>query len=146
MFQSNYFKRVLLAAMLLSVASSAQKMDTKSLREILFKQGFTGSLQGKIAFHRLGTMKYNSSMLQVYYYTWEETNPPGRAIHFSQRLIFIENSNYLGQYVIADRPVLIKPDSLRFPYTKEDGNTIQCDQEGLPESVHMDGNYLALER
>jgi hypothetical protein len=147
MFQSYYFKSVLLTAMLLSVASSAQKMNTKSLRDILSKQGFSGLLQGKkITYKYLGNMKCNSAMLQVYYYTWEETNPAGLAIHASYRLIFIENSNYLGQYVIADHPVLIKPDSLRFPYSKEDGNTIQCDQEGLPKSLLLNGDYINLER
>ncbi|MDR3753887.1 MAG: hypothetical protein P4K93_09545 [Terracidiphilus sp.] len=146
MFQSSYFIRVSLMAMLLSITSSAQKLDTKSLREILSKQGFTGLLQGKITFKFLGNMRCSSAALGVYYYTWEETNPPGRAIHFSQRLIFIENQSYLGQYVIADRPTLIKADSLRFPYPKDDGNTIQCDQNGLPELVHLGGGDIPLER
>jgi len=146
MSQSTHFIRVSLIAMLLSITSSAQKLDTKSLRDILSKQGFSGLLQGEIAFKFLGNMQCDSAALGVYYYTWEETNPPGRAIHFSQRLIFIENRNYLGQYVIADRPALIKPDSLRFPYSKDDGNTIQCDQDGLPESVHLNGGDITLER
>lgn len=146
MFQSSYFIRVSLMAMLLAITSSAQKLDTKSLTDILSKQGFTGLLQGKITFKFLGNMQCGSAALGVYYYTWEETNPPGRAIHFSQRLIFIEKSKYLGQYVIADRPTLVKRDSLRFPYSKEDGNTIQCDQEGSPESVHLGGGDIPLER
>jgi len=91
-------------------------------------------------------MKCSSKTLQVYYYTWEETNPPGRAIHFSQRLIFIENRNYLGHYVIGDRPILVKRDSLRFPYSKEGGNSIRCDPEGLPGSVQLEGGDTVLER
>jgi hypothetical protein len=85
-------------------------------------------------------------MLQVYYYTWEETSPPGCAIHFNQRLIFIQNRDYLGQYVIADRPTLIKQDSLRFTYPVEDGNTIQCDQDGLPKSIQLNGQFTIFER
>lgn len=138
--------RASLLVMLLSFPSGAQVLNTKSLRKILTEQGFTGSLQGKVRFNHLGKMKCNSAMLQVYYYTWEETNPPGRAIHFSQRLIFIQERNYLGQYVIPDRPVLINSDFLLFPYSKDDGNTIQCNQEGLPESVNLDGSGINLER
>ena len=85
-------------------------------------------------------------MLRVYYYTWEETNPPGRAIHFSQRLIFIENRNYLGQYVISDRPVLVKPDRLLFPVSEEDGNSLKCDGDSLPTSGTLDGTGVYLFR
>jgi hypothetical protein len=138
--------RVLLVAISLSVASNAQRLDTKSLRDILSKQGFSGTLEGKISFSFLGNMKCSSAAPQVYYYTWEETNPPGRAIHASYRVIFIEDRKYLGQYVVADRPTLIKRYSLRFPYAKDDGNSIQCDQDGLPESVQLNGDYIALER
>jgi hypothetical protein len=131
--------RVLLAILLLSVTSIAQRLDTKSLRNILSKQGFSGELHGKVTFSRLGTMKCNAEELRVFYYTWEETNPPGHAIHFSQRLIFVEKQTYLGQYVISDRPVLVKPDLLRFPVSEEDGNTLRCDEDGLPKSLYLDG-------
>jgi hypothetical protein len=137
---------VLLAMVSLSSISSAQKLDTKSLKDLLSKQGFTGLLQGNVTFNLLGGMRCNSAMLQVYYYTWEETSPPGRAIHFSQRLIFIQNREYMGQYVIADRPTLLKQQSLRLPYSGDDGNTIQCDQGGLPQVVHLDGQDVPLER
>jgi hypothetical protein len=137
---------VLLTVVLLSSSASARELDTHSLKDILSKQGFTGLLQGKVTFGLLGGMQCNSAMLQVYYYTWEETNPPGRAIHFSQRLIFIKNREYMGQYVIADRPTLFKQQSLRFPYSRDDGNTLQCVQGGLPESVHLGGQDILLER
>jgi hypothetical protein len=146
MMRSTNLAYVLLAAMVLALTSNAQKLETKSLKDLLSKQGFTGLLQGKVTFNLLGKMKCNSAIVQIYYYTWEEANPPGRAIHFSQRIIFIENRNYLGQYVVSDRPVLVKQEMLRFHYSKEDGNTIQCDQGGLPESVHLDGHYIGLER
>jgi hypothetical protein len=139
MLRSTHLIRALLVTMLLSLTSSAQKLDTKSLKDILSKQGFTGLLEGKFTFTLLGNMKCNSTMLQVYYYTWEESHPPGRAIHASYRLIFIEDRNYVGQYVVSDRPVLVKPDSLRFPVSEEDGNSFKCDEEGLPKSFYLDG-------
>ena len=146
MFRRTYLIRALVVAMLLSLPSSAQKVDTKSLRDILSKQGFTGLLRGKVTFSLLGTMKCNSAILHVYYYFWEESNPPGKAIHSSQRFIFLKNGNYLGQYVIADRPSLIKPDLLQFPNSGEDGNSIKCDREGLPGSVILDGQSTVLFR
>jgi hypothetical protein len=137
-----------LAIALLSSVASSQKLDTHSLMDILSKQGFTGQLHGnvKVTFTRLGDINCSAKRLQVYYYTGEETNSPGRAIHFSQRLIFIRNREYMGQYVIVDRPALIKQNLLRFPYSQNDGNTIQCAQEGLPETVHLDGSDIQLER
>ena len=146
MSRSTHSMLVLLAVVLLSLTANAQKLDTKSVKDILSKQGFTGLLQGKVTFNLLGDMRCISAQLQVYYYTWEETNPPGRAIHFSQRLIFIKNREYMGQYVIADRPTLLKQQLLRFPYSRDDGNTLQCDQGGLPESVHLDGQDVLLEK
>jgi hypothetical protein len=129
----------LLVTIMLSLTTSAQKLDMKSLRDILSKQGFTGLLQGKVTFALLGDMKCNSRMLHVYYYTWEESEPHAAAIHFSQRLIFIDNQNYVGQYVVSDRPVLVKPDSLRFPVSEEDGDSLRCDQDGLPKTLVLDG-------
>ena len=137
---------VLLAIMLSSVTSTAQRLGTKSLRDILSKQGFSGELHGKVAFSRLGTIRCNADELQVFYYTWEESHPPGRAIHFSHRLIFVEKKKYIGQYVISDRPVLVKPDLLRFPVSKQDGNALRCDQDGLPKSLYFDGGDRGLER
>ena len=69
MKRSNHLMRLLLVAILLPVTSTAQKLDTKSLRDILSKQGFTGVLQGKVTFAHLGEMKCASTMLRVYYYT-----------------------------------------------------------------------------
>jgi hypothetical protein len=146
MSQRRSLVRVLLAMVLLSVTSTAQRLDTKSLRDILSKQGFSGELHGKVTFSRLGTLKCNAEGLQVFYYTWEETNPPGRAIHFSQRLIFIEKQKYLGHYVISDRPILVKPDLLRFPFSEEDGSVLRCDQDGLPKTIYLDGGDRVLEQ
>jgi len=140
------FVRVLSALVLLSITSTAQRLDTKSLRDILARQGFSGELRGKVTFSRLGTFKCNAEKLQVFYYTWEETNPPGRAIHFSQRLIFIEKQNYIGHYVISDRPLLVEPDLLRFPVSREDGNALRCDKDGLPKSLYLDGGGRVFER
>src|SRR5258708_12753145 len=89
MLPSTCLARLLIVAMVLSVTSPAQKVDTKSLKDILSKQGFAGSLQGRITFTFLGNMKSNSKALQVYYYPWEQTNPPGPAIHFIHRPLFI---------------------------------------------------------
>ena len=93
-----FLVRALLAAMLVSFASSAQELDKKSLERILSKQGFSGQLTGnvKVRFAFLGNMKCGSAVLHVYYYTGEETHPPGKAIHFNRRLIFLENRTYLG--------------------------------------------------
>ncbi len=146
MLRSTHLVRALLVATLLSVASSAQRLDTKTLKEILSKQGFSGTLQGKITFTLLGNLRCDSAVFRVYYYTWEETNPPGRAIHFSQRLIFIENRSYIGQYVVSDRPVLVKPDILRFPVSEADGDSLKCDQDGLPKSLILDGGSRDLFR
>jgi hypothetical protein len=137
---------VLLLAMMLSLGSSAQQLDTKSLKDILSQQGFTGLLQGKVTFKYLGNMKCNSVALRAYYYTWEETNPPGRAVHASYRLIFIEKRDYVGQYVVSDRPFLVKPDMLRFQVSEEDRNSLRCDPNGLPKSLILDGESRVLFR
>ena len=148
MLRSTHLIRVLVVAILLLVTSNAQNLDTKSLKDILSKQGFTGQLYGnvKVTFTRIGVMKCNTAGLQVYYYVGEETNLPGRAIHASYRILFIEDRNYIGQYVVSNRPVLVKPDLLRFPISEEDGNSLKCDREGLPKSLILDGESRVLFR
>jgi len=54
MLPSTRLMRLLLAATLLSATCSAEKLDRKSLSDILSKQGFTGLLQGRITFTFLG--------------------------------------------------------------------------------------------
>jgi len=132
---------VLLVAILLSAICVAQSPDKKALKDILSKQGFSGVLYGndKITFTCLGSLQCNAENLSVYYYTWEEVNPPGRAVHFIQRLIFLKGRDYVGQYEVSDRPVLIKPDLLRFPVSEEGGNSLSCGQKGLPKSLLLDG-------
>lgn len=142
MLPNRYLFCVLLLVLVLP--SSGQERDTKSLKDILSEQGFSGLLQGKITFKLLGDMSCKSKVLQVYYYTWEETNPPGKAIHFSQRLIFIHKNRYVGQYAVPDGPSLIRPNLLRFPDSKED--SVNCDETGLPKSITLDGESSELFR
>jgi hypothetical protein len=48
--QGKFLKRVLLAAMPLTITSGAQNVNTKSLRGNLTKQGFTGCCRASLNF------------------------------------------------------------------------------------------------
>jgi hypothetical protein len=117
----------------------AQTTSDKALKGLLQEQGFTGQLTGEITFTHLGGIGCSGKHLQVYYYEWEESNPPGRAIHQSKRIIFVDKKRYLGSYIVEDRPTKIGSDSLRFDYTENLGNEFKCDRDGLPNSVLLNG-------
>jgi len=79
--------------------------------------------------------------LQLYYYTWEETQPHGEAIHAAYRILLLsEAQEYLGQYQVeGDHPTMRGKKYLEFPYPESEGNRIQCDQDGPPAEVILNG-------
>jgi hypothetical protein len=118
----------------------AQRASADSLRRLLSKQGFTGELTGNVQFTKLGVLGCNATNLRVFYYEWEESNPPGVAIHQSKRIILVGPHNeYIGSYAVEDRPITIGRKSLVFDYPEKLGNVIRCDQNGLPKSVLLNG-------
>jgi len=117
--------------------------NLRSLRDQLAKQGFTGMLEGKVHFFRLGTLQCNNTKLSVYYYEWEESHPPGKAIHAAYRILFMSPTfDYLGSYHVSDRPIKTGPSTISFNYPEADGNILQCDVDGLPKQVLLDGDRL----
>ena len=134
-------------AMLFSATILAQQphTSTSSLKQLLDQQGFSGALEGKIAIKRLGVFHCGSRTLEVFYHTWEESNPPGKAIHAAYRIFFLENGNkYIGQYMVQDPPTKITRTAIVFGYPASDGNSIACDGDNLPESVELNGEGSAL--
>ena len=131
-----------LFVLLFSVTVLAQNPHTStgSLKRLLAQQGFTGALEGKITIKRLGIFHCGSRQLEVFYHTWEESNPPGRAIHAAYRVVLLENgSRYVGSYKVQDPPAKIARAAIFFDYPKDAGNVIACDDNSLPESVVLNG-------
>ncbi|MGP8270676.1 MAG: hypothetical protein ACLQLH_11460 [Terracidiphilus sp.] len=128
--------------LLLSVSVFAQipRTLTSTLKQLLAQQGFSGALEGKIAIKRLGVFHCGSRTLEVFYHTWEESNPPGKAIHAAYRIIFLEGGNkYVGQYKVQDPPTTITRTAIVFAYPAGDGNTIECEGDSLPKEVLLNG-------
>ena len=122
---------------------NANGESTVKLKKELASQHFTGVLEGNVRFTTLGQLSCGSSSLQVFFYEWEESTPPGEAVHSSYRVILMHGATYLGSYVVADKPSL-QGDELRFPYT-ENGNSIRCGIEGAPpKKVLLDGENISL--
>jgi hypothetical protein len=148
----NYGFRFVASSLLLfsccvNVHAATHRLTLAKLKSLLESQGFSGGFEGRVRISRLGEMNCAANNLQVYYYTWEETNPPGEAIHAAYRILFFKDSTtYLGQYQVGDRPKLLQSNKLVFNYAEGDGNTIQCDQNGLPESVLINGEDLTLSK
>jgi hypothetical protein len=89
-----------------------------------------------VALKRLGVFACGTRKLEISYYSWEESNPPGRAIHASYRVVLLEDgSKYVGSYSIQDPPAKIARTAILFNYPKDDGNAITCDGDNLPESA-----------
>jgi len=130
------------SVMLFSATMLAQQphTSTSSLKHLLAQQGFSGALEGKITIKRLGVFHCGSRPLEVFYHTWEESNPAGKAIHAAYRIVFLENGNkYLGQYKVQDPPTKITQTAIVFGYPASDGNSIACEGDSLPESIELNG-------
>ncbi|MGA3135751.1 MAG: hypothetical protein ABSC88_07135 [Terracidiphilus sp.] len=127
--------------LLLSASLFAQtsRTPTSTLKQLLAQQGFSGALEGKIAIKRLGVFHCGSRTLEVFYHSWEQSNPPG-ARHAAYRIIFLEDGNkYIGQYRVQDPPTKITRTAIVFDYPAGDGNIIECEGDSLPEEVLLNG-------
>jgi hypothetical protein len=115
------------------------------LKKSLEWQGFSGQLSGNVHFTHLGELGCNAKKFRVLYYTWEETNPPGKAIHAQNRIVLLgDDGNYAGSYIVDDRPAKALPNALVFGYEDKLGNEIQCNAHGLPKNVLLDGELRDL--
>jgi hypothetical protein len=122
-----------------SILAQTPRTSTSTLKHLLAQQGFTGALEGKITIRRLGILHCGSRQLEVFYHTWEQSNPPG-ARHAAYRVVFLEDGNrYIGSYRVHDRPAKIVRDAILFNFSEEDGNMIRCNQDELPAEVSLDG-------
>jgi len=120
-----------------SCASSAK------LKKELAAQSFTGVLEGDVRFTALGALHCGTNSLQVVFYEWHESSPPGKAVHSSYRVILMHGTTYLGSYAVEDRPT-IKGDELRFPYDA-DGNSMKCGADGVPpKKILLNGEIVSL--
>lgn len=123
-----------------SVFAQPPRTSTRTLKHLLAQQGFSGALEGKIAIKRLGVLRCGSRTLEVFYHSWEESHPPGKAIHAAYRIVFLENGNkYVGQYKVQDPPTKITRTAIVFDYPAGDGNNIECEGDSLPEEVTLNG-------
>lgn len=123
-----------------SIFAQTPRTSSRTLKQLLAQQGFSGALDGKIAIERLGVFHCGSRPLEVFYHSWEESHPPGKAIHAAYRIVFLENGNkYLGQYKVQDPPAKVTRTGVIFDYPKRGGNKIECDGDSLPQSLTLNG-------
>jgi hypothetical protein len=124
--------------------ATAQK--NRALVRMLQEQGFTGALRGDIHFTTLGTLRCAKSNFRVVYFEWYGPAHPGS--HRAQyRLLFLEGGDrYVGSYVIRDKPVLNRSDSVLFGYDNASGNVIKCSEIGSGKSVQLDGDWVLFEK
>jgi hypothetical protein len=132
------YTAILLMACLLP--GQQKRPATTDLKRLLTEQGFSGSLTSEARFTEIGDLACNTRKLRLIYYEWEESNPPGNAIHAQYRILFIgDKSKYIGSYIVEDRPTTILSDALVFGYEGKLGNKIQCNAQGLPKTVLLNG-------
>jgi hypothetical protein len=84
--------RFVYPAVVLSIGASplcAHQPNTRALTTLLAQQGFSGELHGNVHFTPLGTLACHGKKLQTFFYEWEQSNPPGKAIHATHRILFI---------------------------------------------------------
>jgi len=145
----NYVRYQLFLSTLLIVVCplTMQGKIPRRLKKQLVKQGFSGALEGKVHVSQIGTLQCSNTELTVFYYEWEESHPPGQAIHFISRLIFMDSqSKYLGHYVISDRPTKTGSSAIYFDYPETVGNRLERTSAGLPQEIVLDGEQRMLEK
>jgi hypothetical protein len=131
---------LLIGMPILSMSSHASSADIK---KELAAQKFSGVLNGDVKFTTLGELHCGANPLQVVFYEWYESSPPGKAVHSSYRVVLMHGTTYVGSYVVEDKPS-IQGDEIQFPYTS-DGNSIKCTSDGAPpKKVLLDGEVIPL--
>lgn len=113
------------------------------MKEQLSRQGFSGPLTGKVHLDELGSLHCGIRVYRVFFWDWEESNPPGEAIHAAYRLIFFDGEKYLGSYKVGDRPNTLTAESILFPYPEKFGNRIACADIGPGRNADLNGEQVA---
>jgi hypothetical protein len=128
------------ALVLVWVPVFADAESQRRLKQLLSSQGFSGPLIGKVHISELGWLHCGAETYRVLYHQWDDSHPPGRAIHASQRLVFLaDGEQYLGSYVIASKPLKVSSGSILLPYPQELGNSIACADIGDGKKIVLDG-------
>jgi len=143
----NAMRRWIFTALLLCCSLFAERAGAGAhhLRRLLAEQGFSGELRGKVTIAQLGVLGCGNDEFQVFYYSWEESNPPGKAIHANYRILFLKSGNtYVGSYSTSDRHPKVKGREIRFEDSTDQGNVIACNEDGLPKTVVLDGERRLL--
>jgi hypothetical protein len=118
----------------------ANSSGTEAIRKTLATQGFTGALDGKIAIKKLGVIAVGPTAYQIFSYIWEESCPPGAAIHASQRIVVMAGTGrYIGSYSVEDPPTRLVRNAILFGYSESLGNRIRFDRNGPPTKIHLNG-------
>ena len=138
------------ASLLLAAAVTPACAGTPSRHEllkILAHQGFSGALTGDIHLTPLGSLQCRARSYQAFFFQWYDIHPAGKAIHAQSRIVMLdEHRQYLGSYVVDDKPVKVTPGSILFPYTEELGSAISCDADTLPTKARLNGEQRPLEK
>jgi len=145
--ENRIMKFVLVGVFLIGMPILAMSSHTSSfdLRKELAAQQFSGVLNHDVKFTTLGELHCGANPLQVVFYEWYESSPPGKAIHSSYRVILMRGTTYIGSYVVEDKP-RIQGDKILFPYAS-DGNSVRCTADGVPpQRVLLDGEFVPLEK
>jgi|ERR1017187_6126952 hypothetical protein len=138
-------KKLIALLLFFQITGFTQSTDQGALKRLLAKGGFSGELNGKVRLTQLGTIQCGQTGYAVIYYEWEESNPPGAAIHATQRVLFLGGDrHYVGSYSVDDRPLKIAPASILFDYLQALGNVIKCSRTQLPKTVLLNGEPRVL--
>jgi hypothetical protein len=145
-----HWKRMLTAIICLTVLTCyafSNDSATNALKRSLAKQGFTGTLTGKVKISKVGVIAVGDTKYQIFYYEWQESNPPGLAIHASQRIILMKGAGqYIGFYRVEGPPTKVGPQSILFDHPESLGNSISFDKNGPPTRVRLSGELYDLEK
>jgi hypothetical protein len=113
---------------------------------VLKAGGFSGVLNQKVQLTKIGAIEIKNTCLNLYVYTFtsESKGGPKGARHMATRLLILSNTEYLGMYPIDELPTGLVGNTLEFPGSTEEGNSIVFSNEVPPEKIYLGGEVRRL--
>lgn len=129
-----------------SIDNGGEHVDRRELFALLRSEGFPHSLDILVDLRPAGEIEVGAARLKLFTYARSYREYPDPQEKLLKRLLIFSPAHYLGTYKLDQFPTGIKGNTMEFPGSAEEGNSIVFDSELPPEKIYLGGKVRELSK